>query len=275
MKHIILCADDYGQTAAISQAIIELLAKKRLSATSCMTNTPYWLAQAAWLRPFIGSADLGLHFNLTHSLPLTSAVQRMPLKSVLLKAYLRRLQQKNIETELHAQMDQFVAGTGQLPDFIDGHQHIHQFPVIRDAIINVYQSRLNKQQNYIRSVASRGAWSRVTMGAYCKTMLVQLLGAATFKKRLFSAGIPCNSSFAGIYPFAHAQQYYQYFPYFLRQISDNGIIMCHPGYPDSPENDDIYFSRPVELRYFLSDLFLQACHAENVTIARFFTPRVG
>ncbi len=66
MKSIILCADDYGQNASISQAIVELLKLKCLSAVSCMTTSPHWFSQASWLLPYKDYVDIGLHFNLTH-----------------------------------------------------------------------------------------------------------------------------------------------------------------------------------------------------------------
>jgi len=39
---LILCADDYAQSAGIDEAIIQLIEKKRLSAASCMTLSPRW-----------------------------------------------------------------------------------------------------------------------------------------------------------------------------------------------------------------------------------------
>ena len=70
-KRIVLCADDYGQAPAISDGIIELLKDQRLSAVSCMTNTPDWPIYAKNLLPFRLERDIGLHFNLTEGKPLS------------------------------------------------------------------------------------------------------------------------------------------------------------------------------------------------------------
>ena len=158
MKHIILCADDYSQTLAISQGILELLQKKRLSATACMTNSPHWITHAAWLNPFINKADIGLHFNLSEGKPLTKALglthqgQFISLPKLLLKSQLRRLNQQSIIAELNAQLDQFIFAMGKLPDFLDGHQHIHHLPTIRDAVLSVYKQRFKSKNTYIRAI---------------------------------------------------------------------------------------------------------------------------
>src|SRR5437764_108899 len=120
MTNIILCADDYGQNTAISQAIIDLLKKNRLSAVSCITNSYYWHSHAKWLKPFAGQVDIGLHFNLTEGKPLTKSfgTDCLPLSKLISKAYLRRLNPTIIQSELNAQLDVFIAEIGHNPDFL-------------------------------------------------------------------------------------------------------------------------------------------------------------
>lgn len=91
-KRIVLCADDYGQAPAISQGILNLLDKKRLSATSCIVNSPYWEAHSQWLTQFIQQADIGLHLNLTEGKPLSAEYNQhygtdfQPLSRLLCRA---------------------------------------------------------------------------------------------------------------------------------------------------------------------------------------------
>ena len=64
---LILCADDYGQSQGIDDAIIHLIQQKRLSATSCMTLSPRWKASAKRINSNIrNQAAIGLHLDLTH-----------------------------------------------------------------------------------------------------------------------------------------------------------------------------------------------------------------
>jgi len=275
MKNITLCADDYGQNTAISQAIITLLREKKLSATSCMTTMPLWLEQAAWLIPVKNQVDIGVHFNLTHGRPLSSAFRTAygetfpSLSHLLIKSYLRQLDATAILAELHAQLDQFIAGAGCLPDFIDGHQHIHQFPVIRDLILEVYQARLRQNNVYIRSVYDRYSWVSFTQKGYSKRLLIQLCGARAFKRRLLQQNIPHNSTFSGIYSFSQVVKYPELFSKFLEHSQQGGLIMCHPGLEGSEQEDAIAASRPLEYRYFQSKLFLDACQQQQVIISRF------
>lgn len=267
MKRIILCADDYGQNTAISQAIIELIEKNRLSATSCMTNSPDWSSHAQWLQPLKDKADIGLHLNLTEGMPLSKNMQFMPLKELIIKAYSNQLDRDAIEIEFNSQLDQFEAGIGQKPDFIDGHQHIHQLPVIRDILIKIYADRLKNTHCYIRSVKDSMIFYRPLNPAYLKILAIQLLGAFAFQKLLDEHSIPYNTSFSGIYHFSQAKQYAKIFPKFLSKIGNKGIIMCHPGLAESKkENDSIADARYFEYQYFLSEQFLRDCDSKNVII---------
>jgi predicted glycoside hydrolase/deacetylase ChbG (UPF0249 family) len=277
MKSIILCADDYGQSAAISQAIIQLLQKNRLSATSCLTTSPLWPAHAQWLKELQVPAQIGLHFNLTERKPLSQAMGNetsgtfFTLPKLLLKAYLRKLNFNAIFAELNAQIDAFEARIGHLPDYLDGHQHVHQFPVIRDVVFKIYDSRLGHRPGfYIRCVNDPLALLRAGRNAYLKKIIIQLSGASSFKKQLLQRKIPHNTSFSGIYNFKKSCDYSNLFNQFLKQITNDGLIMCHPGLEEKNTRDDvIYHSRPDEYHYFMSTAFLEACSAEQISIKHF------
>ncbi len=269
MKKIILCADDYGQNQSISQAIITLLEKNRLSATSCMTTAPFWCEHAHWLQPIKNKVDIGLHFNLTEGQPLTKSQPFMPLAKLLRKAHWRMLNPITIKAELNAQLDLFENAMGKLPDFIDGHQHVHQLPVIRQVLLNVYEERLRKQGSYIRCVYDPNVILRLGSRYYIKNLIIQLLTAgASFKKALVERKIAHNSSFAGVYQFSDATYYPTIFPRFLDQIRDQGIIMCHPGLHGTTDADVIAHSRYHEFKYLQSEQFVTDCSKANVVLSR-------
>lgn len=269
MKRIVLCADDYGQGLAISRGVLDLIEKGRLSAVSCLVTGPEWAQHAAWLAPFHGQLDIGLHFNLTEGKPLAAAYQTAhgnqfySLSTLLKKAFLRQIDRRAIVAECHAQLDGFEAAMGRLPDFIDGHQHVHQFPVIRDALIEVYAARLKAGQTYIRLLNHRLALTDV------KKMIIYLSGTRALKKLLSQHHIPHNTSFSGIYSFEKAKNYPQYFQGFIREINDHGLIMCHPGYQSDSRDDEIAEARCMEYRYFASDQFIQDCRQNGVELAGF------
>lgn len=260
MKSFILCADDYGHSDGVSQGIIELIKQGRLSATSCMTTAPLWAKHARLLKAHDGEVQVGLHFNLTEGKPLTkpkSMIQRgefLSLKDVLIKAHLRSINKDEVINELNAQLDGFKEHFGRLPDYIDGHQHVHHLPVIRKALVEVVNDRFSSDDVYIR--LARNFYS-------IKSWVISLTGGLYFPGLLRKNNIRYNPSFSGIYDFAKAQNYRQYFLQFLQQIGEGGIVMCHPGLEQDIELDIIADSRYCEFQYLMSKQFIVDCEASN------------
>ncbi len=108
MKSIVLCADDYGQASAVSRGILDLVAKERLSAVSCLVNQPHWREMAAAIKPFNAKVDVGLHLNFTAGVPLSTIYrdqisgQFSPLSSILIRSMsgLLRRQRSAITAEI-------------------------------------------------------------------------------------------------------------------------------------------------------------------------------
>ena len=76
-KNIKICADDFGMSENINTAIIKLLEKKTINATSCMTNMPCFASGMQDLRKIYNEKiDIGIHLNLTEgsSIAETSSV---------------------------------------------------------------------------------------------------------------------------------------------------------------------------------------------------------
>ena len=272
-KRIVLCADDYGQAPAITQAIIALIQNQRLSATSCLVNTMHWPEHARQLVGFKDKVDIGLHFNLTEGKALSSVYiekyqeKFYSLGRLLALTYLRKIDRSVIEGELEAQLDAFVQAMGFLPDFIDGHQHVHQFPIIRQALINVYQKRLQEKKAYIRLVKQRTVFLDVVYNL--KKIIIQSTGTTALQRLLEKNQIPFNQSFAGIYSFDQAKHYQRIFPTFLHEIKDQGVIMCHPGLFSLLAGDKIAKARYAEYNYLNSDQFLTDCRNNQVELSRF------
>lgn len=270
MKRIILCADDYGQTHAISQAIIDLLKRRRLTATSCMVTSFEWPFHANSLIPFKNHIDIGLHFNLTEGRSLLAHRRGFaPLSHVLLKSHLRQLNKNAIREELNAQLDQFIRTMGGLPDFIDGHQHVHQFPIIRDVLLEVYENRLREHGSYLRCTYQPNMLWNLKSVAYIKKFILQLSGALAFKKALIMRNIPHNRSFSGIYHFDKLDGYEFLFRQFLNEIQDGGLMMCHPGLENSGGEDMIHYSRSKEYAFIKSEEFLKLLDECHIKLVRF------
>src|SRR5262249_45689378 len=77
-RPFILCADDYGLTSGIDEAILDLCAHGRLSAVSAMVAAPAWRADAARLRAVGTGVEVGIHLSFTEVEPLTGASSLAP-----------------------------------------------------------------------------------------------------------------------------------------------------------------------------------------------------
>lgn len=265
IKSIILCADDYGLNESISQAIRQLVTQRRLSAVGCMVNTDLFAEQAKKLKALDANIDIGLHFNLTQGQFLSQAKKTMPsLATLLATSQLRLLTLAKVEQELHVQLDEFIYAFGKMPDFIDGHQHVHHLPIIRKALLRVYQTRLSHQQVYLRSVYP--TW--VNNSYALKARILKLTGGYAFKRLLQEQAIPHNPHFLGIYDFIQAD-YRNLFSQFLAQARPGSLLMCHPGLSQNDSSDPIASARAREYAYLASEMFLTDCQSQQVSWVRF------
>lgn len=260
MNKIILCADDYGQNRAISEGIVQLAHHKRINAISCLVNTSDWGQTFPELSQLKTTCRIGLHLNLTFGNCLSDAWKKQEgetfpsLSQLLKKAYLRKLYLSTVTAEISAQLQAFSTAMNAPPDFIDGHQHIHQLPVIRNALFSVY-SELNLHAP-LRST-SHGLRDFFNWKCFPKCQAIALLGGHHFYRQLIRQALPTNTSFAGIYQFQNAKHYRHYFKQFLKMSRDGGLIMCHPGNYSNDQNDPLNQYRHHELDYFMSDVFLK------------------
>lgn len=144
-RTLVLCADDFGLSTGINSAILELIDRGHLSATSCMTTLPAWTPDAAAaLLARQERAALGVHFNLTEG------DQAIPLGQLMLQSLSGQLDLAGIQQALERQLDRFEQLTGRAPDFVDGHQHVQIFPGIRRLVLSTIRQRYPQQRPWIR-----------------------------------------------------------------------------------------------------------------------------
>lgn len=234
-----VCIDDFGLHQAINDAALELVGNGRVSALSCMIDGPAWRDGAAALRALPpGSADLGLHLNFTDPCATTRQIRSLP--ALIVAAYGRRLDADAIATDLRAQFDAFEDAIGAPPDFVDGHQHIHQLPVIREALVMEIVRRYGKQRPWLRNTAAP-AESRsqgFSSLGWLKRKFITMLGAGRMQELARAAGLAQNSRLIGVYGFTgSAGDYQQRLARWFAQARDGDLLMCHPAValvPDDP-----------------------------------------
>ncbi len=273
-RPIVLCADDYAIAPGVSRAILALIDAGRISATSCLTIGPAWPEHAGWLRPRDGRADIGLHLALTDFAPL-GAMPRLapagrlpPLARLIALALARRLDAAEITGEVGRQVDRFSAEFGRPPDFIDGHQHVHQLPIVRDVVA----ARLKRLPPgaYVR-VCDEPAGAILRRGvAPVRALVISLLGKG-LRRRANELQIAANQRFAGVRNFDERRPYRDLFLRFIDGPGDPLLVMCHPGIVDKDlaAVDPVTAPREDEYRYLSGDAFAADLARADVTIARF------
>ncbi len=270
-REIILCADDYGLTRPINAAIRELLATRRINATSVMVATPgFDRAEADALLAATPAATIGLHVTLTAPFaPLTPFTPArygrfMPLSDTLRLTIARRFDVDTLAAEIAAQVQAFVAVFGRPPDFLDGHQHVQLFPQIRDAFLRVAAERApNAWVRQCGRVSPLPGRLRDPKG-----LLLDVLSVG-YRRRAARFGLRTNPAFAGTYDFSARLDFSKVFPSFLNKLPDGGVVMCHPGVSDGELErlDSLTDQRERELSYFRSDEFPRLLASEGITLA--------
>jgi len=262
MKSLVLCADDFSLNPAINAAIVDLVNKKRLSAVSCMTQSPTWMEDALLLSPFKGQADIGLHFNLTQYFPDAFTVA-LPL--LMLQSHLHLVSKQKIHDSFCKQLDAFESGMQCVPDFIDGHQHVHLFPVIRDIVIDEYLKRYGNaaKKPYMRSLAQLPADTH-----NFKAKVLHGMGTQAHAALLQKHHIPHNSAFAGIYDFDPAANLDNLMQKWLAVLPANSLVMCHPALNNHANDDAIAYARFNEYHYLSGTGFAECLQQQQVTLTR-------
>ena len=276
MKTIILCADDYGLAPGVSGAIRELLAANRLSATSCMTVSQHWHNEGRLLDEQFRGADIGLHFTLTDQSPLGSMPKLAPADrfptffDLLKRAYFKHLDRVEIRDEFMRQLDAFREVTGKEPDFIDGHHHIHQLPIIRDVVIETLQILPTTRHCYLRSTSERLRTILRRGTAIAKSLAIGTSGLP-LRNSATKVGIPMNDGFSGLYDFSSRHHYGDLFARFLVGARNKMLVMCHPGFIDRALErvDTVTSQREVEFKFLASNELSDLLNKAEICLGRY------
>jgi len=266
-RTLAICADDFGLSPGISAGIARLAHSKRLTAISCITNSPHWPEQAKRLQGLPDSVDVGLHLNFTEGKPLSARLARrwptLPaLPTLIARAHLHWLPQAEMRNEVHAQLRAFIHAVGVPPRFIDGHQHVHHLPGLRDSILDMAE--------HVQPLpALRSTGRLVGPGAGFKRWMIERTGGRALEAGLKQRVLAHNPALLGAYDFVDTdygglmRRWLQVLP------PEGGLLFCHPGVrdPDDPP-DVIAAARTRELAYLGSNDFTDDLAEAGVVLGR-------
>lgn len=273
---ITLCADDYGLAPGVSDAILALIDLGRLQATGCMTGSPHWPHAAPMLRTLEGKADIGVHLTLTDQTPLGAMPSLAPdgrlpsLPSLLKRAITRRLDRAEIAAELERQFDSFEEHFGRAPDFLDGHHHVHQLPVIGEVVLDLWQRRM-KGRGWVRSCVEPFPAILARGVDPFRASVIAALGLG-FRRRLQALAVPHNTSFRGVYDFSGRIPFDRLFRRFTDAPGPRALMMLHPGKVDDALRaaDSLTTQREVEFAFLASDSCPLSLAERGISLRRLF-----
>jgi predicted glycoside hydrolase/deacetylase ChbG (UPF0249 family) len=271
----ILCADDYGLTPGINAAILDLCARDRLSAVSALVAAPAWREGATPLRAAGTRIEVGLHLAFTEFPPLAGASSLAPSgkprgqAGLMAAAMMRRLVPANIAREIERQIAVFADAMGRLPDFVDGHQHVHQFPGIARAVTDALAARAPAWRPWLRVCTdSFGAIRRRGQGLTAAVSAAAM--GRPLRRMAHALGIPVNDGISGFYDVHKAASYAGIFPRFLRAMGPRHLVVCHPGYCADDERRAPWMAcREHEFAFLAGPGFVDLCASADVRVATF------
>lgn len=225
MSRIAVCADDFGLDPQVNAGALILADLGRLSAIACMVGAPYWQDDAPALRALdAAQVEVGLHLDLTEH-PLDAGL-RQPVSQWIVRTHLGAVDRECLRREIGAQLDAFVDAMGAAPAFVDGHEYVHQLPVVRDELVEALAAR--GLRPWLRSTRRPpGLQSH-------KAAVIEALGASGLARLAQARGLRQNGRLLGIYgfevdPAGYLQRLHEWF----HLARDGDLLVCHPaaGWP--------------------------------------------
>lgn len=249
---LVIHADDFGETVAITDGIRRGIEAGVLTSTSIMANMPATAYALQRVRPLAGHASFGVHFNvcegraLSGGLTLTDEQGDFHSKRMLIRRALSgKLSLADLERELSAQIA-LVRDAGVAISHVDGHKHLHQLPIVSAAVANVLprfgigRVRLTRVQR-LAALGKAGTILR-ELAAWRAARIFRRAGLQ-FPVRIVDLGDILRSGFG------------RRGPGLLVDASGVVELCCHPELPSAATGKSSSHDRSRELEYLLSPRF--------------------
>jgi predicted glycoside hydrolase/deacetylase ChbG (UPF0249 family) len=257
----LVCADDYAIDAGAVDGIAELIERGRVTATSALVDAPLWPAAAAAIAGPAGGrrAALGLHLNLTQAFARRGTARTAariaptwPLGELILRCTARAISRSALRATIERQLDAFEDAVGRRPDYVDGHQHVHQFAVVREELVAALLRRYRDGLPWLRSTRPPAGVREF------KARGIAALGERGLRRLARAAGIRSSAFLVGVYDFRPDRAaYWQHLRHWLAVGPDATALMCHPSRQAGP-GDPIAAARTMEHAALASEDFAAA-----------------
>lgn len=276
-KSLSICADDFGITQKVNKAIINLIEGKRITEVSCMVLAQDFKNDAKELAKYKDKIGIGIHLTLTDFKPITkisSLIKKdklLGIKNLLVKSIFRNYSKDEIFNEINFQLNEFEKIMGFKPNFVDGHHHVQQLPMIRNILIQILKKRYPNDLPWVRNTYEN--FFKILRRNVSILKAISLSVAGSKLKKLNKTNlIRTNDGFSGVYNFSEKARYDYLFESFISFIKDNHLLMVHPGISDEilSKIDSVTTSRDKEYNFLLSENFLKILRDKNIKLKPLF-----
>jgi len=271
LRPFVVCADDFGIEPGVDLAIVELARAGRLSATGCLVTAQRFPEAAPQL--FTLPIDVGLHLNFTEFLGLPGFY--VPLGRLIALSYTRRISRADVRKQINHQLDLFELHIKRAPDFVDGHLHVHQFPVIREELLHALAKRYAGRLPWLRDTKPTRMSSVLPFMQRFKAHVISALGSSELVRLAKQSGAVVNDGFMGAYDFSRPHpEYLTMLGEWLKHARANSVLMTHPAQYAS---DQLAFGqdRMEEYRVLGSADFAELLVRNHLVVSRLVSERDG
>jgi predicted glycoside hydrolase/deacetylase ChbG (UPF0249 family) len=169
-----------------------------------------------------------------------------------------------LRDELQAQMQAFEQARGRAPAHVDGHQHVHHLPQVREIVLAQLAPRADIRVRHTGRVQGPGYT--------VKRLLIEGTGGKALGRQIEAAHREANTQLFGVYDFVEVN-YRGLMQQWLAALPEaGGMVFCHPGEApgaseQAPLIDPISAARVRELAYLGSEAFAADLKAAGVGLA--------
>jgi predicted glycoside hydrolase/deacetylase ChbG (UPF0249 family) len=272
-RQLLVVADDFGIGPEVSRGILELMRLGTVTSTVLLVNSPFAEESVRRWKKAGCIGEMGWHPNLTMDEPVaphgtvSSLLDRQgklaSLGISLARMAAGKLRYGDVIRELDAQYRRFCDLVGHAPSLLNGHKHIHVFPMVSRALTEVLERW--QIRPYVRRVVEPWRCIKMIRGARVKRLFLSTLGHAA-AKRQDRAGFLGNEYLAGITDPRWIEDP-RFYSRWLQCVPGRIVeLAVHPGHLDEALVDrdcsrtDGQLERRVnELRLLSQPSFLEAC----------------
>lgn len=276
LRPLAVCIDDLGLHAGVNRAARALAQQGRVSSWSCLVDGPAMAEVVRGLGEVShDTLECGLHLNLTEALPGARWVR--PLNTLIVDAYRGALAASGaaaaLAVEIARQLDLFETIVGRRPDFIDGHQHVHQLPGVRDALLSEIARRWPgpAARPWLRRCARPAPAPQGMPGLpwpeRIKPWIIQTLGCEALSRGARRLDLEQSAHLLGVRRFDSDEAGFQsLLDAWVARATERDVLMVHPAVAAEGVNDALLPAREAEARVLAGDAFAATLARHGVRV---------